>query len=601
VILQALASYYDRLSTQNPSVVPPYGYSDEQISFAIVLGKGGILLEVMDLRDATGKKPRPARYPVPQPVRRTSGVASNFLWDKSGYALGIARDKSDKTAITEMPEQFAAFRALHYRLLSDTQDEGLAALRAFLAIWTPSRFASALVEDAVVDTNLVFRLDGDLQFLHDRSAAKAIWARHLGEQTVEHGVCLVSGEDAPIARLHAAIKGVSGAQSSGASIVSFNLDAFASYGKEQGANAPVSERAAFAYTTALNQLLRPGEHNRHRLQIADASTVFWAEARSASEEPAAEAAEELFALLAAPPTDEEESARVRAILDAVEKGRPLAEAEPRLEEGTRFFVLGIAPNAARLSIRFWHVDTLGELAKRFREHWDDLAIEPRGWKTPPAIWRLLREAAAQGKGDNIPPNLAGEVMRAILSGNRYPRSLLTAIVMRCRADTDINGLRAAILKACLVRTARIAIRRKETVPVSLDRNELNPGYRLGRLFAVLESVQRVALGPVNATIRDRFYSAASTAPAGVFPLLLRTAGHHLSNIRKGEKAGLAGWFEKEMGDIIGGVATALPKCLGVEDQGRFAIGYYHQRYAKRSDVPADVAAEETTGQNGDEP
>jgi len=253
-------------------------------------------------------------------------------------------------------------------------------------------------------------------------------------------------------------------------------------------------------------------------------------------------------------------------------------------------VLGLSPNAARLSIRFWYEGTLGDLARRFREHWNALTIEPTPWRTAPAIWRLLYETAAQRKAENISPLLAGELMRAILTGGPYPRALLSAVVMRLRADRDVNGMRAAICKACLIRN-------REDVPVSLDRNEPNPGYRLGRLFAVLEAAQRAALGKVNASIRDRYYGAASATPASIFPVLLRNAGHHLSNLRK-DKGGLAHWFEKEIGEIVDGLDSKLPHNLRIEDQGRFAVGYYHQRFTKRADAPGDL--NEISPENGGE-
>jgi CRISPR-associated protein Csd1 len=398
---------------------------------------------------------------------------------------------------------------------------------------------------------------------------------------------------------------VRGAQSSGASIVSFNLDAFTSYGKEQGDNAPVSEEAASAYTTALNYLLRP--NGRNRVQIADASTVFWAESQAPAEEA-------LVSALFHPPTEDEdeagktsagearfdagEAAKIRNILNQVAKGRALEEAAPELRAGTRFFILGLAPNAARIAVRFWHEDTLGNLARRFSEHYRDLFIEPAPWRTLPAVWRLLFETAVQRKAENIPPNLAGEVMRAILTGGRYPRSLLGAVVIRMRADGAINGMRAAICKASLNRDARLS-GRKEDIPVSLDKANANPGYRLGRLFAVLETIQTRALGSeINATIRDRYYGAASATPAAVLPLLLRNANHHLARLRKDGRGGLAFTFEREIGEILDPFSDQLPRNLRIEEQGRFAIGYYHQRFAKRpsshsptesADTPDDEA------------
>jgi CRISPR-associated protein Csd1 len=267
----------------------------------------------------------------------------------------------------------------------------------------------------------------------------------------------------------------------------------------------------------------------------------------------------------------------------------LQEIDPDLDPGTRCFVLGLAPNASRLSVRFWQVDDLGTLVARLGEHWHDLAIEPRPWKIAPEPWRLVRETAPQGKWENVPPTLAGETMRSILTGGHYPETLFASVVMRCRADRDLNGMRAAILKACLVRADRKA-ERKESVSVSLDTEEINAGYRLGRLFAVLESIQREALHAVNASIRDRYYGAASATPGAVFPILLRTAGHHLSNIRKGDKTKLAGWFEREIGEIMDGIGTSLPRNLAIADQGRFAIGYYHQRYGRHKAAPPEVAA-----------
>ncbi len=603
MILQALDGYYHRLAGRDGAAVPLFGYSDQSISYAVVLSSDGTALDIVPLGSEGKRRFEPTRMPVPGPIIRTSGIAANFLWDKTSYVLGVKRDSKDKTKIVETPRERAAFRKLHEELLTRTDDEGLRAVLAFLASWTPALFKQTSNGPDVLDANLVFRLDGELDFIHNQPAARDIWARKLADNKGADGLCLVSGKTVPLARLHPSIKGVRDAQSSGAAIVSFNLDAFTSFGKEQGLNAPVSEQAAFAYTTALNHLLRADERNRQRLQIGDATTVFWAEARTPKEEPAAEAAEILFAYMAAPPSEEslenEAGAKVRVILEKVAAGRPLKEINPDLDEGTRFFVLGLAPNAARLSVRFWHVDTLGTLARGFRQHWQDLLIEPKPWKAAPEPWRLVRETAAQRKAENIPPNLAGEVMRAILTGGRYPETLFASVVMRCRADRELNGMRAAILKACTVRADRTA-GRKESISVSLDVDEPNPGYRLGRLFAVLESIQRAALGPVNASIRDRFYGAASATPAAVFPILLRTAGHHLSNVRKSDKAKLAGWFEKEIGGIMEGIGTTLPRNLPIGDQGRFAIGYYHQRYGRRSDAPPEVAAELPTEATSDD-
>ena len=592
MILQGLLNYYERLESTG-EMAPP-GYSEEKISFAAVLAANGNVIDIADLRDHSGRRPQPKRLFVPQPVRRTSGVAANFLWDKTAYVFG--QSKTSKRVIAE----HEAFKALHNELLGNIKDDGLLAFRIFLGTWTSNKFDTLKYADDLVDQNIVFRLSSEQGFLHDRPAAKAIWARHLASSEAEKGICLVTGEEAPIARLHPAIKGVLGAQSSGASIISFNLDAFTSYGKNQGENAPVSERAAHGYTTALNALLSRSEGTdaktkrakwTNRVQIGDATTVFWAEAAGGPENARrAQKAESLFATLLEPPTDEQEAAKLKTLFQKIEQRRPLHEVDPALDNDTRFYVLGLSPNAARLSVRFFLRSTLGELVAHGVEHYHDLAIEPTAWKTPPAAWRLLRETAAQHEADNISPALAGEVARAILTGDRYPRSLLTQTIMRVRADGEINGLRAAIVRACLTRDARLGIE-TEDVPMALDPNETNPGYRLGRLFALLERVQRTALGEVNASIRDKFFSSASATPARVFPLLLRGVQDHLGKVRRKGSGGLAKWFDDAIADVMAGLpaASPFPTTLRLEDQGRFVVGYYHQRNAKKQAAEDELA------------
>jgi CRISPR-associated protein Csd1 len=597
-MLAALKGCYDRLAEDQDSGIAPFGYSEEKISFALILSANGEFVDCRDLRQASGRKLIPQLIQVPRAIKRTVAVAPNFLWDKTSYALGIEHEPDDRTI-----REHEAFKALHREVLSGTDDQGLRALLAFIERAT--LFPPDQLPDDLVGVNLVFQLDGELGYLHQRPAARTLWARALAGAAGREGLCLVSGARGPLARLHPSIKGVRGAQPAGASIVSFNLDAFTSYGKEQGENAPMSEESAFAYTTVLNHLLRSG--SRNRVQIADASTVFWAERPAPAEEalvwslfdPPADDHDTGKAKAGEPRFDAGEAAEIRSVLNQIAKGRPLKDAAPRLKEETRFFVLGLAPNAARIAIRFWHEDSLGHLAERFGQHYRDLALEPAPWRTLPAIWRLLFETAVQSKAENIPPNLAGEVMRAILTGNRYPRSLLTAVIVRIRADGAINGLRAAICKACLNRDARIS--GKENVPVSLDKSNANPGYRLGRLFAILEAIQTRALGgEINATIRDRYYGAASATPAAVLPLLLRNANHHLARLRKDGRGGLAFTFEREIAEILGPFSDQLPRNLRIEEQGRFAIGYYHQRFAKRDGRTDESAAEPTNTPEAEE-
>ena len=592
-VLQALSGYYDRLAALGEA--PPIGFSQENISWAIVLSPEGAAVDVMDLQVTADKKPRPRAMQVPAAVKRGRSIAPNLLWDKSAYVLGVAGKTGDRLA-----SKHAAFKTLHADLLVASNDAGLIALARFLAGWSPDRFDAAPFREEMRDANIVFRLDGELPFLHDRSAARDLVARRAASGGGIEGFCLVTGERAPIARLHPLIKGVQGTHSVGASIVSFGRAAFRSQGKEQGLNAPVSERATFAYSTALNRLLARGSRNRAR--IGDATTVFWAEA-GADREDSAAMAETLFRDVLSPGVVE--AAKLRGALDRLAAGRPFAEvaADLGLDPETRFHVLGLAPNVSRLSIRFWHTDTIGALFEKLQRHWRDMRIEPVRWARPPSAWHLLLETARQRDGKNIPPLLGGALMRAILTGGPYPRALLSAVITRIRADGDVNDTRAAILKACILRgpghgntdqTQTWADRY-----VSLDLKEANAGYRLGRLFAVLEGAQGSALGNVNARIRNRYFGAASATPASTFPVLFRNTKNHLKVIRTRRGGGLAHWYDKEIGEIVDGFETTdFPRNLSMTDQGRFAIGYYHEREAlyrrRKRDLPAADQTDENT-------
>ena len=604
MILASLARYYRRLAAKtddmgNPKV-PPYGFSEEKIGWILVLDKEGRLKTAVPNLTAD-KKPQPKLMSVPRPEKRTSGIKPNFLWDKTAYALGVEANKNKAEAkeklFTSSEKTFDAFKQYHLNLLQNSDDEGLQALCRFLQNWQPAHFAAENLPSEMLDANIAFSLEKPTALIHKREAAQTLWAGCLKSDEALEGLCLISGDTAPIARLHPAIKGVFGGQSSGGSIISFNKEAFASFGKEQGANAPVSEQSAFAYTTALNYLLRP--ENGHSLiigldriraalrvakkqnesqdfdkrpSIGNTSTVFWAEA---DDNATAQAAEGFFAQVFTPPDDEQESAKVFNVLEQMSKGRPLQEIAPELSANTRFYILGLAPNAARISVRFWLDTTFGQLAENLAQHWQDLAIEPCAWKTPPSIWRLLLQTAVLGKSENISPVLAGEMTRAVICGTPYPLSLLSQLITRIRADGDVNGLRVAMMKAVLQRRFRKGFI-EEGVPMSLNNESPNRAYLLGRLFAVLERIQYQALGELNAGIADRYYGSASAVPFSVFPRLLSGAKHHLSRLRK-DKAGMAVNLDKDLGEIIAKLPETFPRHLSIDEQGRFAIGYYHQK------------------------
>ena len=578
MILQALCDYYRRQQED----LPLPGFERKAIPFIIVLDRDGRFIDIEDTRNGNDKRDKGRLFVVPQGAKRTSGVAANLLWDGLGYVLGVVSEaRATKLEAAKLEKEQGRTREAHRAFVQRIRDafpapfddEGVRAALAFLERGDFSVvFAHPLWPELNKSTEpLSFRLEGDLQLICQREAVRqAVMATEQNTGTVRKR-CLVSGNQDAIARLHPAIKGVRGAQSSGANLFSFNFAAACSYGKEQGQNAPVGEYAAFAYTTALNQLLRTD--SRQKLPVGEDTFVFWAE----KPDPA----EELFAAWLQP--DPDDPARgveaVKALYQAPQTG-----VSPLDGDETRFFVLGLAPNNARLAVRLWNVSTVRELAANIRQHFDDLAIvrSPRDLEYLP-LWRLLVATAAQGKSENIPPPLAGEVLRAILAGTPYPQTLLAATLQRIRAEQGaVNYARAALIKAVLVRNAQFGPAKQE-VDVSLDLQNPNIGYRMGRLFAVLERAQELASPGLNATIRDRFYGAASATPVTVFPYLLnKLAPHHLNKLATGQKV----WLENLIGQILAAV-TQFPAHLNLDDQGRFAIGYYHQRHEFFTKKPSD--------------
>ncbi len=561
MILQALSEYYQRKTRMPDSNLAPPGFEHKAIPFLVVLSTKGDFVTIDKMYEGEGKKRIDKTYLVPRGIKRSSGVASNLLWDSPGYVLGIDNKGKPERAREQQQAFVEAIRAR----LAQSDDAGICAVQAFLErgdfakVFEHPLWAEILESGA----NLTFRLEGDTCPVCEREAVVAALSSADAEASGESSLCLVSGEADVIERLHPSIKGVWGAQSSGASIVSFNLDAFSSYGKSQGDNAPVGKRAVFAYTTALNHLLAKG--SQQRIQVGDASTVFWAEK---PEHPM----ETLFRAWDNPDAD---TGTMKALLAAPNSGVGFFE-----DEGTRFYVLGLSPNAARIAVRFWHTKTVGELAVNIRRHFDDLRINhaPHEPETL-SLFRLLVATATLGKSENIPPNLGGDVMRSVIDDLPYPQTLLSGAIRRIRAEQEVTYPRAAIIKACINRYSG-----KEELKVSLDQNNMYPAYRLGRLFAVLEKIQEQAQPNINATIRDRYYGAASSTPVTVFPTLLKLKNHHVAKLdEKGRKILYRAFEDNTPDDYIAnicfGVPPDLPTHLDLKNQGRFAIGYYHQRQA----------------------
>jgi CRISPR-associated protein Csd1 len=561
VILQALCEYYER--TRGEEEIPEPGFSRQKIQFALIIDGDGNLLQVRDLRFIQNNKPGPKELIVPETVKRASGIAANFAWDNTMYALGAtAADKAKRAA-----SAFTAFKKRNHEVGDGIDDEGIKALLRFLDKWQPSKAANLDNWEEMAGLNVVFQLDEDLGFIHDRPRVRDAWLHYRTLKTSKTtSTCLVTGTKASISRLHPSIKGVKNAQTSGAAIVSFNLGASCSYGKEQNYNAPVGEASTFAYTTALNHLLRFG--SQQRIQIGDATTVFWT-SRSLP-------VESFMGMILSPKYDAAELQDLRSFLTSVNEGHM----PPGIDPDVRFYILGLSPNAARISIRFWHASTIGDIFDKVGQHFRDLAIVKSFDSDPdfPAIGQLLRETAVLRKSENIPPVLGGALMRSILTGLPYPLGFYSALLGRIRADKEINYFRAAIIKAFLVRKYRSISVSKE-VTMTLNTEETNIAYRLGRLLAILEKVQLDAIPGSNATIKDRLYSAASASPRSVFPQVLRTAQHHIQKTVYGPKS------DKLIEEILQGVQD-FPAYLGLDDQGLFALGYYHQRqafFAKRAE------------------
>lgn len=605
MIVQALYDYYRRMSLDPSKGMPPRLYSVARVSWEFCISEQGDLVSIVPLTRVRGKREdAPQEMIVPEQKVRTSSPAPNFLCDTCAYVLGLDQERPEKAV-----EKRRLFVELHRGVLSDVQDVGAAALLAFLQRDPEDALAgpqcSAEMREALGQGgNIVFRLAGDGVYLHERPVIDRAWRAHReadeGGQVMQ---CLVTGEAHPIARVHPQIKGVSGAQSSGAALVGFNQASFLSYGKEQSYNAPISTEAAAGYVAALNHLLSSEDH---RVRIGDMTVVFWADRPAETEESilAALLDPESFDLddsASAPiPEDDGKIAMVRDALIRLRDGRPVVT--EGMDAGARFFVLGLSPNNARLSVRFFTVDAFGVLAGRVEKHYRDTAIvQPAGIRRISSFRTLLNQTAALGKSENVPSTLVSSSTAAMLKGSPYPSALYLAMLSRIRADggrvsgRDCLHQRVPVLKGYLIRRARLRgdENAERSLTVSLNVMNTDQGYVLGRLFALLEKVQLDAIGKnANATVRDRYMSAASATPARVFPQLMRLAQFHVG------KAEYGSYVDTQIAEVLDVLDSDIgfPRTLNLDEQGQFFIGYYQQKqalYTKKSSKDADASTFET--------
>ena len=576
MILQALVEHYEDLAAQGRLARP--GWSDANISYALYINDNGELEQAVSLKReaARGKKKVlvPRSMSLPAPVKRSSGVASNFLWDNSTYILGIDKKGKPQRSL----ECFAACKALHHRLLDGVDSPAAKAVLAFFDHWEPekAREHPALadkLEELLAGANLVFRYRGG--FPQDDALIRSAWqARYDSSGDGPELVCLVTGKKGSAEAVHPSIKGVAGAQSSGAALVSFNGDAFCSYGREQSLNAPTSKYAAFAYTSALNYLLADRDYVG---RIGDTTVLFWASGGQRAYQSFSMAS--LFGV----PTAYSASDLQKMALDLCQ-GKPVLFEETQLDPGTTFYVLGLSPNAARLSVRFFLKNTFGTFVQNIQAHQERLEIVRPSFdkfETIP-LWKLLDETVNQNSRDKTPvPGMAGETLRAILNDTPYPATLLGGVCLRIRAEREVTRGRAAILKAYYLKNPHPDIP-KEVLTVSLNPDSTNIPYTLGRLFSVLEAIQSSANPGINTTIKDKYFNSASATPSRVFPTLINLAQKHLRKLDKGWSAS----YNKQMTELTDKLGENFPDRLNLPQQGAFQLGYYHQtqaRYTKKEE------------------
>lgn len=572
MILQALARYYEDLLSRGEIDAP--GWTPAKISYALCLNEKGRLTQVVPTMEevSKGKKTvlQPQVFPLPAAVKRTVGIDSNFLWDNSTYLLGV--DQKGKPERSR--DCFAAAAQKHHAVLDGIDSSIARAILAFFDTWQPSQAAehsalAGLLEEVTAGANLLFRVDGC--YPQKDVAIREAWQsyRESSNPDAVRMQCLVTGREDEITATHPAIKGVRDTQSSGAALVSFNAPAFCSYGREQNFNAPVGKYAAFAYTAALNHLL--ADRNNVQL-IGDTTVVFWAEG--------ADPAYQSFAMTAFFGAESGLSDNdLRAALKRLADGLPCDDLG--IDPERPFYILGLAPNAARLSVRFFLRDSFGRLMKNVNDHYERLKIINARYEVVP-LWALLRETVNLNSRDKSPsPAMAGAVARAIFSGGPYPASLLEAVMLRIRAERNITWGRAAIIKAYYLKNPHKDCP-KEVLTVSLNEASTDTAYTLGRLFSVYEAVQQAANPGINATIKDKYFNSAAAMPASIFPILNNLCQKHLRKL----DGRLRVYYDKQIMELKGRLGESYPPRMTLAQQGSFDLGYYHQtqkRYTKKEE------------------
>lgn len=586
MILHALTQYYQRKAKSDSANIAPEGFEYKEIPFVIVIDEQGQFIQLEDTRTKTEKKGR--KFLVPKSMIRAGNKSygvSNILYDHYGYVLAHPKEVDGTNKKT--PEQIADEKAKN-QLLAQNQhqsfikkiheiqaalpdDKGILAVVNFFR--QPEQISAVMQStnwqecQKIKGCNLTFRLVAEARDLVCQSQAVQNYLKGSKETVSDskQGVCLVTGKIAPIARLHDAIKGVNAKPAPFASV---NLAAFEAYGKEQGFVFPVSEQAMFEYTTALNTLLA----SDNRLRIGDVTAVCWSEKSTPIETKLP------IMLNGVKDNPDAHIEAVKSLYKSVYNGKYHDD-----DGNTRFYLLGLSPNSARIVVRFWHETTVAELSINIAQWYDDLKMV-RGENSPypefMPLQRLLGNLVLDGKLEQLPPDIIAGLTQSALNNKVISINVLQQALRRNRTEQKITYGRACLIKAYINRAIRSgSLKNIKELNMSLDKSREDIGYLLGRLFAVLEKIQDEANPNLNATIGDRYFGSASSTPIAVFGTLIRLSKHHLAKIPDKYTKGVYRTkrdYEELQQEILAKI-DRFPSHLNINEQGLFAIGYYHQK------------------------
>ena len=586
MVIKSLVDLYERLIEQK--LVAPPNWDKQKISYVIVLREDGSIKELKDVREKVQRGKREllvARYMVlPKAVIRTGNVKANFLWDNSTYVFGYNPKDPARASLC-----FERMRKKHHLVLDNVPDKEAKAILAFFDTWQPCDVDTDPVIRANKEVlegpyNFAFCLEGEtLSSIADNPLIQKAWQNYLEESSsssdVVYGTCSVTGKTHQrIAVLHPKIKGIVGADPSGASLVCFNVKSVCSYGHdgEQAVNSSVSEYAVMAYTKALNWLL---SQDNHRTTINNVTVVYWSENNNAEYGKAFETY-----LNQSSQTDEETS-NLNDIISGIKRGNAIDFETDSLNPGETFCVLGLGSSGSRASVRFFMKDTFGNILTNLIKHQMRLTVERPSNVTTIPLWLLLK-VSSKPKAE-IPSQEIDALFRSILYNQPYPPALYTNMLHRVFMESDsttgkektskVNYIKTGMIKAYLIQNCKGW---EALDSVALNEDFDNKSYLLGRLFALLEGIQKKALPTINSTIKDRYFNSACATPGIVFPTLIKLSHAH----RKKLNRGLALYFDKKESDLIdritvGAGQEGFPKRLTPEEQGVFILGYYQGRQA----------------------